>query len=166
MRGCEATGFAHIRTMMLCRPAVCEDFLDAVGKLKGQSRSVRLRVKTGWRCQTGIHQQNGLASFQALKAGKIGVEHGGNLRLVIGEQGGHNFRRGDAHAVKQGQRAIRMAEHPQHRHDAVERILQIVRGGQPARHKDLPQRQKVESQINQGLWIAAEVAAITQHLQV
>ena len=62
--------------------------------------------------------------------------------------------------------AVAVPEEAQHRHHAVDRVVERGGGGDVARREGLAQRQQIEQQLDQRAGIAADVAAVGQDLAV
>ena len=85
-------------------------------------------------------------------------------RIIISEHSCNQIRRRCAHAIEQSQRAIGMTKQAQHGHHAINGLNELGRYSNATRHKGLTQRQKIDQQINENLWIAADMTAIGQNL--
>ena len=85
-------------------------------------------------------------------------------RVVIGEHGGEQVDRRRPHAVELREIAVAVAEEAQHRHHAVDGVVERLRRLQMAGGEQLPQRQQVDQQFDQRAGIAADMAAVGQDL--
>ncbi len=115
---------------------------------------------------TGIHDHQQVVGFEALIAGVRRVSERCAARVVVGEDGGDQIRRGRAHAVEVREVAVAVPEEAQHRHHAVDGVVERGRRRDVARGERLSQRQEIEQQFDQRAGIAADVAAVGQDLAV
>ena len=92
------------------------------------------------------------------------VRHRRAARVVISEHGGEPVDRRRPHAVELREIAVGVTEEAQHRHHAVDGVVERRRRRQAARGKQLPQRQQVHQQVDQRAGVAADMAAVRQDL--
>ena len=126
---------------------------------------MRFLAERDRRRPAGVHQQRGHAGIDALIAGMRRVQHRRAARVVIGKCCRKQVDRRWAHAVELGEIAIGMPEEPQHRHHAIDGIVDRLRRLQVARREQLPQRQQIDQEFDQRAGIAADMAAVGQHLR-
>ena len=112
----------------------------------------------------GVHQHQQVLRFDALVAGVRRVGERRAARVVVGEDGGDQIGLGRPHAVELREVAVGMTEEAQHRHHAVDRVVELRRRRDVARRERLAQRQQIEQHLDQGAGIAADVAAVGQDL--
>ena len=126
---------------------------------------MRARRKGGGRRRAGFDKKQRALVLDALVAAGARVHHRLRAHVVIGEDGGDEFRGGRPHAVEQREAAIAVTKKPEHRHHPVDRPQH--RGGrrEGARGVGLAERKQVEQQVDHGLGIAADMAAVRQHLR-
>ena len=100
-------------TTSLCVPT--ENSKDRAAGV-GVGRELRRRGAAG------VDDEHVSPGLDALIAGVGRVGQSLRPRVIIGEHGGEEIGGRDAHSVEQRQRAVAMAQQPQHRQHAVDRI--------------------------------------------
>ena len=96
----------------------------------------------------GIHDQHAAAGFEPLIGGVRRVGQRRAAGFVIGEQRQQLFGRRRAHAVEMRERALGMAEEPQHRHHAIDGVEQRLRRRDVARRVRLAERQQLQQHFD------------------
>ena len=111
-----------------------------------------------------VGDQKRVRALKTLIARERRVQDRLRAGVVIAQERRQHVWRRNAHAVEQRQRRVGMAEHAQHRQHAVNRAYQLRRRGDVARRIGLAQRQKIKQQVDQGLRITPDMAAVGQDL--
>ncbi len=127
---------------------------------------MRERRKLRRRRAAGIDNQHARTCLDALIAGIGRIDQSLCSRVVISKHRGEQIGRRDAHSVEQRQCAVAMAQKPQHRQHAIDRIQQLRRQWHTLRRIGLAQRKKIEQQADQRFRIAADMASIGQDLPI
>ena len=146
------------------QPAIDHQPLRPPRQFERQAAGMRFLADRDRRRLAGVHQQRGLPGVDALIAGMRRVRHRRAARVVIGEHGGEQIDRRRPHAVELREIAVGVAEEAQHRHHAVDGVVERGRRLQMARREQLAQRQQIDQQFDQHAGIAADMAAVGQDL--
>ena len=85
-------------------------------------------------------------------------------RVVVGEHGREPIARRRTHAVEMREHAVAVAKEPQHRHHAVDRVVEGRGRRHVARREGLAQRQEVEQQLDQRAGVAADMTTVGKDL--
>ena len=125
---------------------------------------MRLLAHADRRGAAGIGDQEQRAGLHALISAVRRIGERRAARVVVGEHGGQQIRRGRAHAVEQRKIAVAMPEETQHRHHAIDGVEQCRRRRHVAGGERLLERQEIEQELDQSRGIAADVAAVRQDL--
>ena len=131
-------GLPRVGTADLGGTAIDDDALEAAGEFKGETSRMRLRREGLRRHRPDVDDHHARSGFHPLVAGIRRVAQGLSPRVVIGQDGGDQFRRGQAHAVEQRHRAVAMAKQAQHRHHAIDGVEDRLRHLDAARGIGLP----------------------------
>ena len=146
--------------------AIDEHAVAAGGELEGKAAGVGLVAHQEGRRRAGVGDDEAGSRVEPLVARVARVRYRRAARVVIGEHGGEQIGRRRAHAVELREGAVAVTEEAQHRHHAVDGVLQRRRRRHVARLESLPQRQEIEQDLDQDARVAADMAAIGQDLPV
>ena len=124
MRGARARHMAPGLAARCRQAAIDHDAVIFRGQLERQAAGVRLVAQRQRRRRSGIDDQQGIADLHALIAGVRRIRDRRAARIVVGEHGRDQIGAGRPHAVEQREVAVAVAEEAQHRHHAVDRIVQ------------------------------------------
>ena len=107
--------------------AINDEPVELPRQFKRQAAGMRFLAQDHGRRPAGIHQQRGLPGVDALVTGMRRIRYRRAARIVIGEHGGKQIDRGRPHAVELREISVAMPEKPQHRHDAINGIVERLR---------------------------------------
>src|SRR5262245_10290694 len=130
------------------------------GQLERQATRMGFLAQIEWRRPSRIHEEGSLSRIDALVAGVRSIRYRRTARIVIGEYRGEQVDRRRPHTVELREVSVAVPEKAQHRHDAIDRIVERLRRLQLACGEQLSQRQQVSQQLDERPRIATDMSAV------
>ena len=164
MRGGGARGLPRFGIMRTGSSAVYDDPLRPARIFKRQTARVGMGGEFGRRRAASVDQRQRAVRLQPLIAGLRRLQGRGPARFLMRQHIGEAVAGRCAGAVEQGQRAIAMLHHPQHRQSARNGAFHGFGRLEAAGGENLAQGQKIKQQIERRLGVAADMAAVGEDL--
>ena len=146
------------------RPAIDDDRRIAGAHLEGQEARMGVARQRCCGRRSEIAQDQSRAGLDAHIAGIRGRADRRAVDVIIGTHRGQGIGRRRTGSVEAGHRTVAEPEEAQHRHDAVDRVRQLLGRRTVACHEALAQRQQIEQQFDQCFGIARDMSAVWQDL--
>src|SRR5262245_5849786 len=164
MRGRGAGERAPLIVIDRRRAAIDDHRRVAGAHLEGEEACMRRHAERGRRRRADVADEQRRAAFEPRICGVRCIAHRRAFDVVIGEHGGERVGRGGARAVETRQRAVAGPEEAEHRHDALDRVGQLLRRRPIARHETLLERQQVEQKLDERFGVPRDMAAVGKDL--